>query len=146
MSGGSGGPVVTNSCAFFYFAREAAGVLGAWPHALKSGAKVFMHSSGASRRGIADSYIPVIARSEATKQSTLSFLLLYGLLRGACHRARIRATRWIAMTSLGCLKVETGARQWMRGAAGMVSGAFTSRCRQFDLSIRAPRGLTFTRL
>jgi hypothetical protein len=21
----------------------------------------------------------------------------YGLLRGACHRARIRATRWLAM-------------------------------------------------
>jgi len=24
----------------------------------------------------------------------------YGLLRGACHRARIRATRWLAMTKL----------------------------------------------
>jgi hypothetical protein len=23
----------------------------------------------------------------------------HGLLRGACHRARIRATRWLAMTS-----------------------------------------------
>jgi hypothetical protein len=22
----------------------------------------------------------------------------YGLLRGACHRARVRATRWLAMT------------------------------------------------
>ena len=27
-----------------------------------------------------------------------SFLLLHGLLRGACHRARIRATCWLAMT------------------------------------------------
>jgi hypothetical protein len=36
--------------------------------------------------------------SEATKQSTLSSLL-DGLLRGACHRARIRATRWLAMTT-----------------------------------------------
>jgi hypothetical protein len=26
--------------------------------------------------------------------------LNYGLLRGACHRARIRATRWLAMTVL----------------------------------------------
>src|SRR5258707_14632236 len=26
-------------------------------------------------------------------------LLHYGLLRGACHRARIRATRWLAMTA-----------------------------------------------
>jgi hypothetical protein len=33
----------------------------------------------------------------AHKQSILS-LRLYGL-RGACHRARIRATRWLAMTS-----------------------------------------------
>jgi hypothetical protein len=23
----------------------------------------------------------------------------YGLLRGACHRARIRVTRWLAMTA-----------------------------------------------
>src|SRR5882757_4515774 len=34
-----------------------------------------------------------------------------GLLRGACHRARIRATRWLAMTAqhlncLCCLKLE----------------------------------------
>jgi hypothetical protein len=28
----------------------------------------------------------------------LSFLLRDGLLRGANHRARIRATRWLAMT------------------------------------------------
>src|SRR5216683_1784184 len=35
--------------------------------------------------------------------------------RGACHRARIRATRWLAMTALqrivfGCLKIESGIR------------------------------------
>src|ERR1700704_1982259 len=34
----------------------------------------------------------------ATKQSILSLLCQNGLLRGACHRARIRATRWLAMT------------------------------------------------
>ena len=39
----------------------------------------------------------VIARSEATKQS-IFFCCDHGLLRGACHRARIRATRWLAMT------------------------------------------------
>jgi hypothetical protein len=27
--------------------------------------------------------------------------LRHGLLRGACHRARIRATRWLAMTGMG---------------------------------------------
>ena len=41
--------------------------------------------------------LSVIVRSEATKQSTLT-LWINGLLRGACHRARIRATRWLAMT------------------------------------------------
>jgi hypothetical protein len=35
----------------------------------------------------------VIARSEATKQSSFLLLREAGLLRGACHRARIRATR-----------------------------------------------------
>jgi hypothetical protein len=43
-----------------------------------------------------ESPIAVIARSEATKQSSLA-ARLSGLLRGACHRARIRATRWLAM-------------------------------------------------
>jgi hypothetical protein len=42
--------------------------------------------------------VPVIARSEATKQSIPS-PRRDGLLRGACHRARIRATRWLAMTA-----------------------------------------------
>src|ERR1700676_3412229 len=35
----------------------------------------------------------------ATKQSTLVSLRA-GLLRGACHRARVRATRWLAKTGL----------------------------------------------
>jgi hypothetical protein len=65
------------------------------PHALTGGG--FKHDPGASRRGIADVCFDVIARSEATKQSTLPSLL-HGLLRGPCHRARIRATRWLAMT------------------------------------------------
>ena len=36
--------------------------------------------------------------ASAAKQSTL-VAREDGLLRGACHRARIRATRWLAMTS-----------------------------------------------
>src|SRR5450759_1317181 len=39
----------------------------------------------------------VIARSDSD-EAIHSSLRLYGLLRGACHRARIRATRWLAMT------------------------------------------------
>jgi hypothetical protein len=50
--------------------------------------------------------LDVIARSEATKQSIPSFQR-NGLLRGACHRARIRATRWLAMTV--CNKTAVGA-------------------------------------
>jgi hypothetical protein len=54
-----------------------------------------MQGSGASRRGIAKAYSVVIARSAATKQSTLDFFL---------------AALWIAslplaMTMLGCLKI-----------------------------------------
>src|SRR4030081_3776268 len=69
-----------------------------------------MHNSGASRRGIANACLDDIARSEATKQSTLLFCgANHGLLRGACHRARIRATRWLAMTFsvLAVLKFES---------------------------------------
>jgi hypothetical protein len=40
------------------------------------------------------------AKADATKQSIFSLLCQNGLLRGACHRARIRATRWLAMTML----------------------------------------------
>ena len=32
-----------------------------------------------------------------------SFARRHGLLRGACHRARIRATRWLAMTDMSWL-------------------------------------------
>jgi hypothetical protein len=34
-----------------------------------------MHGSGAARREIANAYLDVIARSEATKQSIVSFFL-----------------------------------------------------------------------
>jgi hypothetical protein len=37
-------------------------------------------------------------KAEATKQSSFLFCRKVGLLRGACHRARVRATRWLAMT------------------------------------------------
>ena len=39
------------------------------------------------------------AKAEATKQSILLLVRRDGLLRGACHRAHIRATRWLAMTA-----------------------------------------------
>src|SRR5258708_15736032 len=39
-----------------------------------------------------------------------------GLLRGACHRARIRATRWLAMTMLMTTLRKSRARPWGTGS------------------------------
>ena len=38
-------------------------------------------------------------RCRRNHEAIHSFLLRDGLLRGACHRARVRATRWLAMTA-----------------------------------------------
>src|SRR5467141_1250211 len=69
----------------------------------------FINGSGALRGEVVKLCLDVIA--SAAKQSILSLrgkmdcfaslamtARLDGLLRGACHRARIRATRWLAMT------------------------------------------------
>src|SRR5258708_12520455 len=98
MPGCSGGPVVTNARAY-YTTRAGA---GAWepgiPHALnwaKNSCTTRAHRAAGSRSCIS----PSLRGALATKQS--SFLVRggkAGLLRGACHRARIRATRWLAMT------------------------------------------------
>ena len=68
----------------------------------------FCHTPGASRRGNAvvcfhiagttSMEYGVIARSESDEAIHSFFARRNGLLRGACHRARIRATRWLAMT------------------------------------------------
>ena len=57
-----------------------------------------MHNSGASRREIADSCLKLGSRhcEERSDEAIHSFFARQdGLLRGACHRARIRATRWL---------------------------------------------------
>jgi hypothetical protein len=50
-------------------------------------------------------------RAQRSNPSSFTSLLRHGLLRGACHRARVRATRWLAMTRLRrlrrCLKFES---------------------------------------
>src|ERR1700738_5587612 len=43
--------------------------------------------------------LDVIARSASDEAIHLSVMRHHGLLRGACQRARIRATRWLAMTA-----------------------------------------------
>ena len=48
------------------------------------------------RRVLAGAELP-----ELREQFSFCFLRLSGLLRGACHRARIRGTCWLAMTEKG---------------------------------------------
>jgi hypothetical protein len=80
----SGVTVVTNACAFYHCTRGC-GRIGA-RHSLRplsSEGGIFLERLGRMRREIAEVYLDVIARSEATKQSTLIFLWPYGLLRFA---------------------------------------------------------------
>ena len=87
-------------CALFLMGRELLANLG--------------RIASREREGV----FAVIA-SEA-KQSILASLR-DGLLRGACHRARIRATRWLAMT-VGLFEIQihfnSFARQRTRCRAG----------------------------
>src|SRR5882724_5942886 len=95
----SGVTVVTMLVCFFTFAHKAAGVSSA-RHSLRPlhrGSEASDITRAKKRGEIDDAYLDVFARSETTKQSILACLLLHGLLRGACHRARVRATRWLAM-------------------------------------------------
>jgi len=80
-----------------------------------------MHNSDASRRENVGAYLKLERRhcEERSDEAIHSFFARRdGLLRGACHRARIRATRWLAMTALGrtsCLKTESEiARRFRR--------------------------------
>jgi hypothetical protein len=52
----------------------------------------------ASREGVSGVRAPSLRAERSDEAIHSRFLLGYGLLRRACHRARIRATRWLAMT------------------------------------------------
>ena len=78
------------------------------PHAL-FGREIYQQLGRMAQRGrVCASGIAVIASAakQSIKPQRKNGLLRfarndgrgYGLLRGACHRARIRATRWLAMT------------------------------------------------
>src|SRR5258706_9545584 len=86
----------------FSFVREAAGASSA-RHSLRpliSQGGDFLHSSGASRCENACSCLKIGAVIASEAKQSISPRGRNGLLRrGACHRARIRATRWLlAMT------------------------------------------------
>src|SRR5438132_12881321 len=94
------------------------------------GRKNNLQTSGAMRRENADSHPRRRQRIEYKTQPRLCEERLRrsnpcrrkrrdGLLRGACHRARIRATRWLAMTwggSRGSLRRRFGARMVLAAA------------------------------
>jgi hypothetical protein len=83
----------------------------------------YLQTSGAWSRENAEVCLTVIARSTCDEAIQSSFVAS-GLLRGACHRARIRATRWLAMTVwIGCLKFkfETQEALILRRRASAVS-------------------------
>jgi len=68
---------------------------------------------------------PVIARSKATKQSILA-LPPYGIASRSLSSARIRATRWLAMTKQGNPEVLLLERAFSRlscGTSGLPIGA-----------------------
>src|SRR5260370_8968515 len=81
MPGETGVTVVTTLVCLFFITHETAGA---------SSARHSLRNSCAKPRRDRGAVFAVIARSEATKQSTLP-LRLHGLLRGACHRAALCA-------------------------------------------------------
>ncbi len=136
----SGVTVVTTLVCFTTTAHEAADAPSV-RHSLRPllSRDRLCSTSGASRRGIAKlcaTSAPSLRGALATKQSILP-LRRHGLLRGACHRARIRATRWLAMTVLqltelffSSLKIESVISQRRRPeavAAGFVHPANAAR-------------------
>src|ERR1700737_764763 len=70
-----------------------------WGEALRRRRHVFVRFQTSSWRLVGPAMLSSIARSKATKQSGFPHSRRDGLLRGACHRARVRATRWLATTS-----------------------------------------------
>src|SRR5205823_8805333 len=110
----SGVTVVTTLVCFVLFshARLRAHWAPGIPCALFSWANGFCKNSGASCRGNAVAYLKLgrrhceerLVRRSSTSEGGSdeaihsSISRQHGLLRGACHRARVRATRWLAMT------------------------------------------------
>jgi hypothetical protein len=107
MPGCSGGLVVTTRV-LSTFAHEAAGASAPGiPHALYW-AKDLCTTRARRAAGMRRCIQPSLRGALATKQSSFLFRgAKAGLLRGACHRARVRATRWLAMTISGRSKIET---------------------------------------
>src|ERR1700722_2969521 len=100
MSGETDVTVVTTLVCFFHLharlrAQRAPGI----PCALCFEGRNYWQTSDASRRENAKLYPRHCEERKRRSNPLLLIFPLYGLLRGACHRARVRATRWLlAMT------------------------------------------------
>jgi hypothetical protein len=88
------------------FPREAAGATGARLSLRPLFLGVFIHQLGRVAPRERGGVSCVIARSERDEAIYSSLARRDGLLRGACHRARVRATRWLAMTT-GLFEIES---------------------------------------
>jgi len=67
---------------------------------LVRGASDLTRSHAAFCHGVSRATVFVVSRHcEERKRRSNPALRSHGLLRGACHRARVRATRWLAMTT-----------------------------------------------
>jgi hypothetical protein len=135
MSGDSGVLVVTTLACFTYFARKATGASRARysPRPHFRGSRTKEQTSREKPAARMRSCVPASLRgAKATKQSSfLPCCAKAGLLRGACHRARIRATRWLAMTVLGCLK--SGSRRTRRrNSSGYANSGLSISCGSFN--------------
>src|SRR6266404_9951468 len=107
-------PVVTTLVCFFNLhARLRVQLAPGIPCALCLSRDIVLQSSGASRRGNAELYLDLTSLRGAQRRSNPLFYICganNGLLRGACHRARVRATRWLAMTVLAAVHLIRHAR------------------------------------
>jgi hypothetical protein len=96
----------------------------------------FMDNSGASRSEIDMAWQrhclrqtrSVCARERMRRSNPLFLARQDGLLRGACHRARVRATRWLAMTAVNCLMNASAPHSPPSSPANAGDPVFQSGC------------------
>jgi len=106
---------------YLSFAREAMGAAGtrhslrplfSWANGFVRLGRITPPGANARRRHCEERLVRRSSTSEGGSDEAIhsSISRQHGLLHGACHRARIRATRWLAMTvsnplCLGGLKI-----------------------------------------
>jgi len=136
--------VTTLVCFIPHCTRGRGCIAPAFPAPSIDRGTLFLQNSGDRRRGSRRiSGFDVIARSGATKQIHSFFMGDdNGLLRGACHRARIRATVGrMTASELAALKSNqsdaTNCRRSSESCAAMAAGLLSSRASAIASSTRS---------